>query len=141
MENIEMKTVLTVGVFDLLHYGHIELFRKAKLHGDLLIVAVQESEYVTKFKPNANLVYNTDERLYMVSAIKYVDNVTTYTSIDKIIDKIEFDVFAVGEDQNHDKFKAAIDWCKNNGKEVVCLPRTEGISTSMIKNILKSKIK
>lgn len=136
-----MKTVLTVGVFDLLHYGHIELFRKAKLHGDRLIVAVQESEYVTKFKPNANLVYNTDERLYMVSAIKYVDNVTTYTSIDEIIDKIEFDVFAVGEDQNHDKFKAAIDWCKNNGKEVVSLTRTEGISTSMIKNMLKSKIK
>lgn len=136
-----MKTVLTVGVFDLLHYGHIELFRKAKQYGDCLIVAVQESEYVTKFKPHANLVYNTNERLYMVSAIKYVDNVTTYTSIDEIIDKIDFDVFAVGEDQNHDKFKAAVEWCRENGKEIVRLTRTEGISTSMIKNLLQSKNK
>lgn len=133
-----MKTVLTVGVFDLLHYGHIELFRKAKQLGDKLIVAVQTSEFVTKFKPNANLVYNTDERLYMVSAIRHVDNVTTYDSIDKIIDKIDFDIFVVGEDQNHDKFQKAIAWCKSNGKEVSFLPRTQGISTSMIKNLLTS---
>lgn len=138
MENINMKTVLTVGVFDLLHYGHIELFRKAKLHGDKLIVAVQTSEFVTKFKPGANLVYNTDERLYMVSAIRYVDNVITYDSIDKFIDKIDFDVFVVGEDQNHEKFQLAIEWCKAHGKEVVTLPRTQGISSSMIKNLLRS---
>ncbi len=133
-----MKTVLTVGVFDLLHYGHIELFRKAKLLGDNLIVAVQTSEFVTNFKPNANLVYNTEERLYMVSAIKYVDHVTTYNSIDESITKIAFDVFAVGEDQNHDKFQLAIEWCKANGREVVTLPRTQGISTSMIKNLINS---
>lgn len=133
-----MKKVFTVGVFDLLHYGHIELFRRAKQLGDKLIVAVQTSDFVTKFKPNANLVYNTDERLYMVSAIRYVDNVTTYDSIDKIIDKIDFDIFVVGEDQNHEKFQKAIEWCRTHGKEVSFLPRTKGISTSMIKNLITS---
>lgn len=130
-------TVLTAGVFDLLHYGHIELFRKAKQLGDRLLVAVQSADYVTKFKPEAKLVYTTDERLYMVSAIKYVDYVTTYNSIDEIIDKLDFDIFVVGEDQNHDKFQYAITWCKSHGKEVVTLPRTEGISTSMIKNLIR----
>ena len=57
-----MKKVLTVGVFDLLHFGHIELFRKARGQGDYLIVAVQSSENVLKYKPSSKLVYNTDER-------------------------------------------------------------------------------
>lgn len=134
-----MKTVLTVGVFDLLHYGHIELFRKAKDIGDVLIVAVQDSEFVTKFKPNANLVYNTDERLYMVSSIRYVDNVITYTSVDELIDTIDFDILVVGEDQNHEKFQYTKNWCVENGKEVIVMPRTKGISSSMIKNLLKGR--
>ena len=62
-----MKKVLTVGVYDLLHIGHIELFRKAKALGDYLIVAVQKSDYVLKYKPNAKLVYSTEQRCYMVT--------------------------------------------------------------------------
>lgn len=68
-----MKKVLTVGVFDLLHIGHIELFRKAKAQGDYLIVAVQDSADVLKYKPQSDLVYSTEERCYMVKAIRYVD--------------------------------------------------------------------
>lgn len=133
-----MKTILTVGVFDLLHYGHIELFRRAKLLGDKLIVAVQVSDYVSKYKPDSKLVYNTEERLYMVSSIKHVDKVTTYTSVDDIISKIEFDTLVLGEDQNHEKFKFAVDWCKAHKKEVVVLSRTQGISSSIIKELIKS---
>ena len=54
-----MKKVLTVGVYDLLHIGHIELFRKAKALGNHLIVAVQDSEVVLQYKPDVNLVYST----------------------------------------------------------------------------------
>ena len=66
-----MKKVLTVGVYDLLHIGHVELFRKAKALGDYLIVAVQDSDVVLKFKPEAKMVYSTEERCYMVRAIRY----------------------------------------------------------------------
>ena len=59
-----MKKVLTVGVFDLLHIGHVELFRRAKALGDYLIVAVQNDDYILKFKPEAQTVNNTAERCY-----------------------------------------------------------------------------
>lgn len=132
-----MKKILTVGVFDLLHYGHIELFRRAKELGGELIVAVQKSEYVVKFKPQCHLVYSTEERLYMVGSIRYVDHVTTYCSVDKIVKDIDFDVFVIGEDQNHSGFLDAIRWSKSHGKEVVVFSRTKGISTSTLKNLLQ----
>ena len=129
-----MKKVLTVGVFDLLHIGHVELFRKAKEQGDYLIVAVQNSDVVLKYKPNTNLLYTTKERMYMVNSIKFVDNVIIYEAVDEIVKKVDFDILVTGPDQCHDGFKKAIQYCKSNNKEVVILPRTEGISSSMIKD-------
>ena len=70
-----MKKVLTVGVFDLLHFGHFELFRRAKeLAGSdgKLIVAIQKDEYVTKYKPDAKLFYDWKTRAKMISALCYV---------------------------------------------------------------------
>lgn len=132
-----MKRVLTVGVFDLLHVGHIELFRKAKALGDYLIVAVQESDCVSQFKPGASLVYSTEERCYMISAIRYVDEVVIYRNVADIVDEVEFDVFAKGPDQSHAGFQRVVDYCGENGKEVIVMPRTEGISSSELKNLIK----
>ena len=135
-----MKTVLTVGVYDLMHFGHIELFRKAKeLAGanGRLVVAVQRDDIVTKYKPTTKLIYDWDVRAKMVGAIRYVDAVVPYGDIDASIKEIQFDIFAKGEDQNHDGFKRAIEWCDAEGKEVVTLPRTDGISTTKLKEILK----
>jgi len=133
-----MKTVLTVGVFDLLHFGHVELFRKAKALGDRLIVAVQDSASVEKYKPGCPPVYNTETRLYVVKAIKYVDDVVVYTDVAKIVDEVEFDVFAIGGDQKHEGFQHVLEWCQDHHKEVVRLPRTEGISSSEIKEYIKN---
>lgn len=131
-----MKTVLTVGVFDLLHYGHFELFRRAKElagKGGKLTVAVQKDEYVTKYKPQATLFYDWNTRTNMISALRYVDKVVPYTDIDESIKKIDFDIFAIGGDQIHSGFQKAVEWCKQNGKEVVRLSRTEGISSTMLR--------
>lgn len=131
-----MKTVLTVGVFDLLHFGHFELFRRAKeLAGKdgKLTVAIQEDEYVTKYKPQAKLFYDWKTRAKMISALRYVDKVVPYTDIDESIKEIDFDVFAVGGDQIHSGFQKAVEWCKQNKKEVVRLSRTEGISSTMLR--------
>lgn len=131
-----MKTVLTVGVFDLLHYGHFELFRRAKeLAGKdgKLTVAIQEDEYVTKYKPQAKLFYDWNTRAKMISALRYVDKVVPYTDIDESIKEIDFDVFAIGGDQIHLGFQKAVGWCNQNGKQVVRLSRTEGISSTMLR--------
>ena len=132
-----MKTVLTVGVFDLLHWGHFELFRRAKeLAGEngRLIVAIQKDEYVTKYKPQAKLVYDWEIRAKMISALCYVDNVVPYTDIDDSIKQIDFDIFAIGGDQTHAGFQKAVEWCNENEKQVVRLERTKNISSTMLRN-------
>ncbi|MBQ6253243.1 MAG: adenylyltransferase/cytidyltransferase family protein [Bacteroidales bacterium] len=133
-----MRKVLTVGVFDLLHIGHVELFRRAKALGDYLIVAVQDDEWILKFKPDAQTVNNTAERCYMVKVIKYVDEVVVYKDIQSIVKEVDFDVLVTGPDQNHEGFERAVRWCEENGKETVVLPRTEGISSSELKRHIKA---
>ena len=130
-----MKTVFTVGVFDLLHIGHILLFKHAKELGDRLVVAVQNDDVILKYKPEAEMVNTTEERLFMVDSIKYVDKVITYDDVDEIVKQVDFDIFAKGPDQCHEGFQRAVEWCKDHGKDVVTIPRTEGISSSMLRHI------
>ena len=131
-----MKKVVTVGVFDYFHLGHLRLFENAKKLGDYLIVAVQDGDMILKTKPDANVLYTTEQRIELVSALKIVDEVVIYKDVDTFLPTIDFDVFAIGGDQNHDGFKRAVKWCEENGKEVVRLPRTPGICSSDIKNRL-----
>lgn len=138
-----MKRILTFGVYDMLHIGHMLLFKHAKelFPGEEceLIVAVQDGDFILKYKPGTNMIYSTEERMYMVSAIRYVDKVVTYHDVDKDIQTIDFDVFAKGPDQIHAGFQRAMDWCRANGKEVVVIPRTEGISSTMLREYSKLK--
>ena len=139
MSNNKLKKVVTFGVYDMLHIGHVLLFKKAKALGDYLIVAVQDDETILKYKPEAQMVYTTTEREMMVEAIKYVDEVVIYKDVVEDIKNIDFDIFAKGPDQTHDGFKKAIAWCNNNGKSVITIPRTEGISSSLLRNYVKNK--
>lgn len=130
-----MLRILTFGVFDLLHIGHILLFQHIKeLQEDAyLVVAVQIDETIKKYKPNCEIVNNTEARMYMVHAVRFVDEVVTYTDVDKDIQHIDFDVFVKGPDQNHAGFQRAVKWCERNGKKVITIPRTEGISSSLLR--------
>ena len=134
-----MKRVLTFGVYDMLHIGHMLLFQRAKALGDYLIVAVQDGVFIQKYKPGTEMIYTTDERLYMVGSVRYVDETVVYRDVDVDIQHIDFDVFAVGPDQKHAGFQRAMQWCRDNGKEVVVIPRTEGISSTMLRNYSKTK--
>lgn len=118
----------------MLHIGHVLLFKRAKDLGDRLVVAVQDGDYIQKYKPGTDMMYSTEERVYMVSTIKYVDEVVVYRDVDKDIQTIDFEIFARGEDQSHPGFQRAIRWCEDNGKTVITLPRTEGISSTRLKN-------
>ena len=79
------KRVLTFGVFDTLHRGHIRLFERARQYGDFLIVAVQTDENILKYKPGINIINTTEERVYMVGSIRYVDMVVCYDDVDQSI--------------------------------------------------------
>ena len=132
-----MTKVLTVGVYDYFHLGHLRLFKQCREYGDYLIVAVQDQDYILKYKPQANILYSNEERIEIISSLRIVDEVVTYTDVDKSIKEYDFDVFAVGEDQNHEGFQRAIKWCEENGKKVVRLKRTPGICSSVIKETIK----
>lgn len=132
------KKVFTVGVYDLLHKGHVELFRRAKGLGDYLIVATQDSDFILKYKPDAKVLNSTEDRKYMIKSIRYVDEVITYSDVDKIVQEVDFDVFVTGPDQCHEGFQRAIKWCEEHRKEHIVLGRTEGVSSSELKaKILK----
>lgn len=141
MKPRKYKKVLTVGVYDLLHKGHVELYRRAKGLGDYLIVAAQDSDFILKYKPTAKVLNSTEDRKYMIKSIRYVDEVITYTDVDKIVQEVDFDVFITGPDQCHEGFQRAIRWCEEHGKEHIVLGRTDGVSSSELKAKIAAKTK
>ena len=141
MQPRKYRKVMTVGVYDLLHKGHVELYRRAKGLGDYLIVAAQDGDFILKYKPTAQVMNSTEDRKYMIKAIRYVDEVITYTDVDKIVQEVDFDVFVTGPDQIHAGFQRAIQWCEEHGKEHIVLGRTDGISSSELKAKIAAKTK
>lgn len=132
-----MKRVITFGVFDYFHLGHLRLFQNAKNLGDYLIVAVQDGTYIKKYKPDTSILYSTEERAELVRALRVVDEVVIYRDVNEDVKRFDFDVFAIGEDQTHSGFQQAVSYCKKEGKQVVRMKRTEGISSSEIKDHIK----
>lgn len=129
-----MKKIITFGVFDYFHLGHLRLFKQCKKHGDYLIVAVQDGDHILRFKPDAKVLYSTEERLEMISALRVVDEAVVYDAISPdFLKTVNFDVLALGEDHVSERFMIAAKWCEENGKEVVRLKRTQGICSSSIK--------
>lgn len=137
-----MKRILTFGVFDYYHIGHLRLFKQAKQYADYLIVAVQNGEFILKYKTDTDILYSTEERVEMLSALKVVDEVVVYDTVGvETLEKINFDVLALGEDHYGERFDVINDWCKAHGKEVIRLKRTKGISSSAIKSALSKNSK
>ncbi len=124
-----MKRVITYGTYDLLHYGHIELLRRAKALGDYLIVALSTDEFNLKEKHKESY-FTYEDRKRMVEAIRYVDLVIPEESWEqksRDVDTFMVDVFVMGDDWEG-KFDFLKDKC-----EVVYLSRTPEISTTQIK--------
>lgn len=128
-----MRRVITYGTFDLLHYGHINLLRRAKAYGDYLIVVVSSDEFNIKAK-DKECYFSYEIRKQLVEAVRYVDLVIPEESWDQKISDIKeyhVDTFVIGDDWKG-KFDYLKEYC-----EVVYLPRTPEVSTSQIKNDLK----
>ncbi|MCQ2441621.1 MAG: glycerol-3-phosphate cytidylyltransferase [Oscillospiraceae bacterium] len=130
-----MKKVITYGTFDLLHYGHINILRRAKEQGDYLIVALSTDEFNWNEK-RKKCYFTYEQRKQLLESIRYVDLVIPEESWDqKISDVKEFrvDTFVMGDDWKG-KFDFLQEYC-----EVVYLPRTPEISTTQIKSDLGVK--
>ena len=129
-----MKRVITYGTFDLLHYGHINLLRRAKQLGDYLVVVVSTDEFNWNEKKK-KCYFSYEKRKALVEAIRYVDLVIPETNWEqKVTDVHEYhiDTFVIGDD-----WEGKFDFLKDEGVEVVYLSRTPEISTTQIKKELK----
>ena len=132
-----MKRVITYGTFDLLHYGHINLLRRAKALGDYLIVVLSTDEFNWNEK-HKKCYFSYEIRKQLLEAIRYVDLVIPEENWDqKVTDVQEYhvDTFVMGDDWAG-KFDFLKPYC-----EVVYLPRTPEISTTQIKKDLHAEIK
>lgn len=127
-----MKRVITYGTFDLLHYGHINLLRRAKAKGDYLIVALSTDEF--NLGKGKKCYFTYEKRKQLLEAIRYVDLVIPEKSWEqKRTDMHEYhiDEFVMGDD-----WEGKFDFLREEGVVVEYLPRTPEISTTQIKRDL-----
>ena len=141
MNEHEGKTAITFGVFDLLHFGHFELFRRIReLVGPTgkVYVMLQVDEMIEKYKPGYRNVYNFTMRQKMIETLRTVDKAIPYdeVGVDAVKD-LDFNLLVVGPEHTSERFQRLFKWCAETGKEVVTLPRTQGISTTRLKEIIK----
>ena len=108
-----MSKILTFGVYDYFHLGHLRLFKQCKNYGDYLIVAVQDGDYIKKYKPDSKILYTTAERVEMLESLRIVDKVVVYESVEpKFLESVDFDILALGEDHCGGRFDIVEQWCK-----------------------------
>ena len=132
-----MKKVITYGTYDLLHQGHINLLKRAKALGDYLIVGVTNDNF-DRERGKLNVHNNVLERVDAVRATGLADQIIIEDYVGQKIDdiqKYEVDIFAIGSDWKG-KFDYLKEYC-----EVVYLPRTEGISSTQLRDGLQKNIK
>ena len=131
-----MKKVITYGTYDLLHQGHINLLRRAKELGDYLIVGVTNDNF-DRERGKLNVCNNVLERVEAIKATGLADQIIIEDYFGQKIDDIQrydVDIFAIGSDWEG-KFDYLNEYC-----QVVYLPRTEGISSTMLREASQDAI-
>jgi len=135
MSDKKYKVGYTTGVFDMFHIGHLNILRRAKEQCDYLIVGVSTDETVESYKHRPPVI-KYEERFAIVEAIKYVDKVVPQTSMNKIeaYNELCFDVLFHGSDwKGSDMYNKIVKDFEKIGVDVVFLPHTEGVSSTIIR--------
>ena len=128
-----MRRIITYGTYDLLHYGHIKLLHRAKALGDYLIVGLSTDEFNWNEK-HKKCYFTYEERIEMLEELRCVDLVIPEENWEQKKEDMHLyhiDTFVIGDD-----WKGKFDFLKDEGVEVIYLPRTPEISTTQIKHDL-----
>lgn len=134
------KIGYTTGTFDLFHVGHLNILRKSKEMCEHLIVGVSTDDVVYSYK-HKHPVISFEDRIEIVKAIRYVDEVIPQTSMDKFEawENLHFDVMFHGDDwKGSTLYNSYEEKLKQVGVEIVFIPHTEGVSSSIIKDEVKN---
>ena len=134
------KVGYTTGVYDLFHIGHLNILKRAKEHCDYLIVGVSTDEVVESYKGKKPVI-PFSERIEIVKAIRYVDEVIPQTSMDKMEawKKLHFDVLFHGSDwKGSDMYDEIEKKLEEVGTDLVFLPHTEGTSSTLLSEKLQN---
>ena len=132
------KVGYTTGVFDMFHIGHLNLLKHAKEQCEYLIVGVSTDEAVESYKHKTPII-PFSERIAIVESIKFVDEVIPQTSMNKMDawEKLHFNVLLHGSDwQGSDMYNKLVEDFKKVGVDVVFLPHTEGVSSTLLSEVL-----
>ncbi len=132
------KIGYTTGVYDMFHIGHLNVLKRAKELCEYLIVGVSTDELVESYKHKKPII-PFEERAEIVKAIRYVDEVVPQTSMDKLQawEKLRFEAMFHGSDwKGSDMYNRLIVDLKSVGAEVVFLPHTEGVSSTLLSDVL-----
>lgn len=135
MASKKYKIGYTTGTFDLFHVGHLNILERAKEQCDCLIVGVSTDRLVEQYKHHLPVI-GYEDRARIVAAIRYVDKVIPQTHRNKIkaLDEVGFDAMFVGSDWKGSKlFSETEAYFRSRGVDMVYLPHTDGISTSLIR--------
>ena len=133
------KIGYTTGVFDMFHIGHLNILKRAKEQCDYLIVGVSTDEVVESYK-NKKPIIPFEERIAIVGELKCVDEAVPQTSMNKMEawDKYHFNALFHGSDwQGSDMFNKIADEFATVGVDVVFLPHTEGVSSTLLSEVLR----
>lgn len=129
----------TTGVFDMFHVGHLNILKRAKAQCEHLIVGVSTDALVQSYKQKMPII-PFEERFAIVGAIKYVDEVVPQTSMDKFKawEQLKFNALFHGSDwKDSDMYNAIVKQFSEVGVDVVFLPHTTGISSTLLADVLR----
>lgn len=136
------RIVFTNGCFDILHKGHIELFKKAKSLGDVLIVAINSDRSVRKIKGPKRPINTAKDRAFILSAIELIDFITIFEEVEpgRIIKELNPDVLVKGGDWKRKEIVGK-NFVESKGGEVYSIPLIKGCSTSRLIEIIAKRFK
>ncbi len=128
----------TTGVFDMFHIGHLNILKQARSRCDYLIVGVSTDDLVQSYK-NKKPIIPFEERIEIVKAIKYVDEVVPQISMNKrqAWEKLHYDILFHGSDwKGSEMYNKVIQDLEEVGVKVVFLPHTQGVSSTLLADVL-----
>lgn len=128
-------TVYTVGTFDLLHVGHLDLLEYCKTLGDKFVVGVASDEVVSSYKPNVPII-PLKQRMEMLQALKCVDDVVSYDKLEYVTNckELDVDIFVIGEDWGDEPHNIAVEkYLKSKGGKIVQVTYNPLTSSTKIK--------